>query len=72
MWSEPAVITHPIESPCSPPKTTVSVSPTTESNQTPSTGLSPLSTPAKVMKPTSRPCTARKLPARFGDYVLTN
>jgi hypothetical protein len=69
MQSEPAV-THPTESPCSPPKTTVSVSLTHETSQPRSTGLSPLSAPAKVMSPTSCPCRARKLPARFGDYVL--
>jgi hypothetical protein len=42
MRSEPAVVTHPIESPRSPPKTTVSVSPTPETSQLPSTGPSPL------------------------------
>jgi hypothetical protein len=40
MLSEPALVTHPIESPCSPPKTTVSFSPTSETSQTPSTGQS--------------------------------
>jgi hypothetical protein len=59
MRSEPAVVTHPIESPCSPPKTTVNVSLKPKTSQPPSTGLSPLSAPAKVMTPLVTPaeCT---------------